>query len=59
MLTIIIAITPVPRLRSGFQRAASLSQPKAAETAKATTTPTITVMLTPPMLIVPGSWSNA
>ena len=30
MLTIIIAITPVPRCRSGFQSAASFSQPNAA-----------------------------
>jgi hypothetical protein len=59
MLTIIIAMTPVPRLRNGRQSAASLSQPKAAEMANATTTPTITVMLAPPTLTSPGSWSNA
>ena len=38
MLTIIIAIRPVPRRRSGRHRAASLSQPNAPDTTNATTT---------------------
>ena len=54
MVTIIIATRPVPRFRSGAQRPQSCTYPKTPETRNATMMATITVMLTPPMEIVPG-----
>ena len=59
MLTIIMAITPVPRPRSGRQSAASFSQPNTADAANATITARTTVMSVPPIRTSPGSWSNA
>ena len=57
MLTIIAAIRPVPRRRSGFHRILSWNQPKAIEAITATRTAVTIVTLAPPIVRSPESRS--